>query len=294
MDSIERTYREICEADKVLIGASNGLSISEGIHIFADNADFREYFSYYRNQLGIPNIINGCFFPYRTAEERWGFYSSMYHYFTVVRPVSQVMQNLMSLIRKKDYFVVTSNIDAHFIHAGFDRDRLFEIEGNCCDMQCGKGCHETVYPAEELLIKMFAQKENGKVSKDLVPNCPQCGGPMVLHIETDRNFVKDHRWNDSASAYRDFCQVPSDKKIVLLELGVGMRNRLIKQPFMDFTYKHPNATYVTFNKGDIYIPSEIAGQSVAMDGNIAKFLNVLAGKNNDRNKEDGNNAKTNS
>ena len=37
-------YREICtrikEADAILIGASNGLSITEGLHLFADNTAF--------------------------------------------------------------------------------------------------------------------------------------------------------------------------------------------------------------------------------------------------------------
>ena len=32
------------EADAILIGASNGLSITEGLHLFADNAAFDELF----------------------------------------------------------------------------------------------------------------------------------------------------------------------------------------------------------------------------------------------------------
>lgn len=278
MDNIERIYKEISSADKILIGASNGLSIAEGIHIFADNDDFKENFSYYRNQLGIPNIINGCFFPYETDEERWGFYSAIYHYFNAVKPAGVIMNDLLNLVSNKKYFVVTSNIDAHFIKAGFDTERIFEIEGNCCEMQCSKSCHNTIYSAEELLVSMFEQLENGKTNRDLIPKCRNCGGKMKLHIETDSNFVKDKKWRNQASAYHEFCTVSADEKIVLLELGVGPRNQLIKQPFMNFTYSHSNVTYITFNRGEVYIPHEITEQSIAVDANISDILQVLARK----------------
>ena len=35
---------KIREADAILIGASNGLSITEGLHLFADNAAFEDLF----------------------------------------------------------------------------------------------------------------------------------------------------------------------------------------------------------------------------------------------------------
>lgn len=281
MNDTERVFKEIEEADAILIGASNGLSISEGIHIFADNSDFRTNFAEFRNDMGIQSIINGCFFPYRKEEERWAFYSRMYSYFNIGKDTSNIMQNLASLVKDKNYFVVTSNIDAHFQKAGFDRKRIFEIEVNCSNMQCSNCCHDNVYPAEELLIKMSEQQHQGKVPTELLPECPKCGGNMRLHIETDQNFVKDKNWRTSAETYQNFCNIPADKKIVLLELGVGMRNQLIKRPFMDFTYKNPNATYITFNKGEIYIPSQISHRSIAMDGNIADHLYVLSNMTSD-------------
>ena len=275
MNDIERVYREIREADTVLIGASNGLSIAEGINIFADNNDFKESFAEFRNRLGIPNIISGCFFPFQKEEERWAFYSRMYSYFNTGRQASKVMLDLFTLVKDKNYFVVTSNIDAHFSKAGFDQKRIFEIEGNCCNMQCVSGCQDIVYPAEELLMKMSDEQHNGQVAMELLPICSNCGKGMRLHIEIDQNFVKDQNWRTNAEFYRNFCNISEKSKIVLLELGVGIRNQLIKGPFMDFTYNHPNATYITFNKGEIYIPPQIAHQSIAMDGNIADFLHSI-------------------
>ena len=86
--------------DAILITASNGLSIAEGYHIFADNGDHEEYMQTVHQYL---------------IDDYHG---------------SEVMKNLLSIVRNKPYFIVTSNGDAHFQMNGFDRDRIFEVEGN--------------------------------------------------------------------------------------------------------------------------------------------------------------------
>lgn len=61
------------QADAVLVGASNGLSIADGYNIFADNAWFRRNFGDLRNRYGIRSVLQGAFYPYQTLEEKWGF-----------------------------------------------------------------------------------------------------------------------------------------------------------------------------------------------------------------------------
>ena len=43
MTRYEEIAKRICDADAVLIGASNGLSISEGLHISRKDMDFIIY-----------------------------------------------------------------------------------------------------------------------------------------------------------------------------------------------------------------------------------------------------------
>ena len=40
---------------------------------------------------------------------------------------------------------------------------------------------------------------------------------------------------------------------MVLELGIGWHNQLIKAPMMRLVASEPNATYVTINLGEIYI-----------------------------------------
>lgn len=273
---IEQVLSKIEQADFLLIGASNGLSISEGYHIFAENSDFIKHFGDFRDKYGFHSIIQGCFYPFPFQEEKWAFFSRMYEYFLYNKEASPVMKNIYELVKDKNYFVVTSNIDDHFTLAGFPKERLFEIEGNCRYLQCSHGCHDKIYLGDEILIKMAQSQENGKVPQNLIPKCPECGGRMQVHIELDGNFLRDHSWQTSYDAYQDFIEKAHGKKIVFLELGVGARNQMIKAPFMKLTNLEENATYITFNKGsELYIPEAIADKSIGIDGDIAEVLQQL-------------------
>lgn len=276
---MEEKYRKVLEkikeADSIVIGASNGLSISEGYHIFAEDSAFLKHFGDFREKYGFRSIIQGCFYQYSSQEEKWAFFSRMYEYFLGNKEASPVMKNLYELVKDKNYFVVTSNIDNHFELAGFPGERLFEIEGNCRNLQCSHGCHDKVYPGDETLSKMAQSQESGKVYQNIIPKCPKCGGNMQVHVEVDANFVRDQSWQTKYQAYQDFINKAHSKKLVLLELGVGARNQMIKAPLMRLTNIEENATYITFNKGEVYIPDVIVAKSIGIDGNIAEVLEQL-------------------
>ena len=277
VDKYNKVFKKIQEADGILIGASNGLSISEGIHIFANDSSFQDDFGDFHEKYGFQSIIQGCFHPFPTEEEKWAFFSRVYEYFLYEIEASPVMKNLYELVKDKDYFVVTSNIDDHFRQAGFPKERLFEIEGNARNLQCSHGCHNQIYPGDDVLSEMARKQENGKVPLNLIPKCSECGGPMQVHIEVDRSFLKGESWQTSFQTYKDFIQKAHGKKLVLLELGVGARNQLIKAPFMELTNLEDNATYITLNMGrELYIPESIAAKSIGIDGNIGEVLQQLA------------------
>lgn len=273
---IEKVLSKIEQADFLLIGASNGLSISEGYNIFAENAAFLKNFGDFREKHSFHSIIQGCFYPFPSQEEKWAFFSRMFEYFLYNKEASSVMKNLYELVKDKNYFVVTSNIDNHFSLAGFQKERLFEIEGNCRHLQCANGCHDKIYPGDEILSKMAQSQKNGKVSSTLIPKCPECGYKMQVHIELDGNFLRDQSWQTSYQDYQHFIQKAHGKKVVFLELGVGARNQMIKAPFMKLTNIEENATYITLNKGaELYIPESIAEKSIGIDGDIAEVLHQL-------------------
>lgn len=267
---------KIGEAHAVVIGASNGLSISEGINIFAADEAFMRHFGDLCREHGFRSIIHGCFHPFRSTAQYWAFHSRMYAYFLDDGRPSQVMQDLHDLVKDKRHFVITSNIDAHFDLAGFSPERLFEIEGNCRNLQCARACHDRLYPGDELLAKMAQVQQDGTVPEHLIPTCPECGGAMRVHIEVDSLFLKGVQWEAGQQAFVDFMLEARGKKIVFLELGVGSRNRLIRAPFVRIVQQEAQASYVCFNRGaELVIPAEIAMKSIGIDGDIAGALRQL-------------------
>lgn len=219
---IKKAKELITDADALLIGASNGLSISEGYNIFADNDMFKRDFGEFRNRFGIRSVLDGLFFRYPTQNDRHAFlFKLVKDWVTDYRP-SDVMQNLLAIVGDKDYFIVTTNGDTHLEKSGFSPDKVFELEGT-----------------------------------------------FVQLLERQPIADKSAELNSFISKYRG-------KKLVVLELGIGSRNRMIKEPLMQIVAQNPSMSYITLNlPHEIYIPSRIADRSVALTGDIADTIKLL-------------------
>lgn len=275
-NSYDTIKKIIQESDAILIGASNGLSISEGYNIFANDAWFQENFGDFQNKYGLRNVLDGCFTQFPTEEEKWGFWSRLVWRKSYQYQPTHMMQDLYALVSEKDYFVLTSNGEDHFVPSGFEPQRVFELEGQLTNMCCVQHCHEGVYPNREAVEKMAQAEHNGLVPTELLPKCPQCGGPMKIHMADDNSFFKSQWFLEKQTTYHEFLKRNHGKRLVILELGVGWRNQLIKAPFMRLAAAEPSATYITFNKGEVYIPEEISGKSIGVDGDIGSALsNIL-------------------
>ena len=273
MNEIKAIGEKIREADAVLIGASNGLSITEGLHLFADNQAFEDLFGDLKKKYGLRCILQGMGAGWPSEEEKRGFWSQLVRHYCGNYQETQVMADLKKVIGEKDYFVVTSNGECHFELCGFVPEKIYEIEGNWLTMRCAARCHERIYPWADLAEKMAAEETGGKIPSALVPACPVCGGPMQVHMEMDQNFIPDTKGQKHLT---DFLEQYQGKKLVILELGVGWRNQLIKAPLMRLTAREPQAFYVTVNLGEIFIPDEIKEKSYGLDGDLARMLHELA------------------
>lgn len=271
----ERIRSAIESADGVLIGASNGLSISEGYHIFADNQWFQENFGDFRERYGIHSVLEGIFYRYPSYQEKWAFYSRLISRKCYSEEPSQMMRNLFSLVKDKDYYVVTSNGEDHFAPAGFDRDRIFEMEGRMTLSTCSSHCCEDVYENRDHVLRMAQAEKNGQVPKDLLPRCPKCGSVLTVDMADNEGFFQTEKFQRKMQSYRSFVEKYHCKKLVILELGVGWRNRMIKEPLMRLAASEPQATYVTFNKGELFIPEEIIQKSIGVDGDIGEALAAI-------------------
>lgn len=268
-------YKVLQEADALLIGASNGLSISEGYNIFADDLWFQENFGDFRRRYGIRSVLQGLFFQYPSEETKWAFFSRLISRKCYLEQSSPIMEDLYHLVGSKDYFIVTSNGEDHFVPAGFNRDKVFEIEGRLTQSRCQNGCKAAVYENRDEVLKMAGAEKGGQIPTELIPRCSCCGGPVTLNMADSNSFFQTEQFQKKMKDYQNFIKRYHGNKLVILEFGVGWRNRMIKEPFMHLAASEPESTYITFNKGEVYIPSEIAGRSIGADGDIGEALKEI-------------------
>ncbi len=273
-EQIERLKEVLETADAVVIGAGAGLSTSAGFSYSGKR--FEENFSDFEKKYGFHDMYSGGFYPYETLEEFWAFWSRniwLNRYTDAPKPV---YQDLFELVKDKDYFVLTTNVDHCFQKAGFDKKRLFYTQGDYGLFQCSEPCHKKTYDNEEVIRNMMETQEDMRIPSDLVPKCPICGKPMNTNLRCDDTFVEDEGWHQAAERYSEFLRRHRNVKTLFLELGTGMNTPgIIKFSFWRMIHEWVDATYACINLNEAYAPDEIRNKSICIGDDIGKVLEQL-------------------
>ena len=273
---IQKLKTALDEADAVVIGAGAGLSTSAGFTY--DGERFRKYFADFEAKYGFHDMYSGGFYPYATPEEHWAYWSRYILINRYTDAPKPVYESLLRLVKDKDYFVITTNVDHCFQKAGFDKKRLFYTQGDYGLFQCSEPCCRETWDNEAVIRQMVAEQKDMKIPSALVPRCPHCGKPLTMNLRADGSFVEDEGWHAAAERYANFLRTREGQKILFLELGVGYNTPvIIKYPFWQMTAKNPRATYACINRGEAFCPAEIADRAVCIDGDIGDILARIHG-----------------
>jgi O-acetyl-ADP-ribose deacetylase (regulator of RNase III)/NAD-dependent SIR2 family protein deacetylase len=221
-------------------------------------------------------MYSGGFYHYSSLEEMWAFQSRnimMNRYENAPLPV---YEHLYELVKNKDYFVLTTNVDHCFQKAGFDKRRLFYTQGDYGLFQCSGPCYQYTYDNFEVVKNMVDKQVDLKIPTELIPRCPICSRPMTMNLRSDDKFVQDDGWYKAAERYKHFVGTRENKALLLVELGVGFNTPgIIKYPFWQMTLENPKAVYVCVNHGAARAPKEIVKQSICINADIGDVLNKL-------------------
>ena len=276
---IQRAKDLIKNADAVIIGAGAGVSTAAGICYggkrFTDN--FAEFIEKYGKQYMTDMYATG-FYPFPTEEAKWGYWSKHALMNRFIPPALPMYLELFDIVKEKEYFVLTTNVDHQFWKAGFDSDRIFATQGDYGKIQCERGCHPKTYDAEELFRKMDASRKDCLIPTELVPKCPVCGGRMAMHLRCDNNFVEDESWHAAADRYADFLEECKDKKVVLLELGVGFHTPIIiRFPFEKLVRENEGYSLIRLNMDEAVVPESFGDRAIGIGKDMAKAIADLRG-----------------
>ena len=280
LSKVKRLKAELEAAEAVVIGAGAGLSASAGFTYSGER--FRQYFSDFEEKYGFHDMYMGGFYPYDTQEEYWAYWSRYIYVNRYMDAPKPVYQRLFELVRDKDYFVITTNVDHCFQKAGFDKKRLFYTQGDYGLFQCSEPCCQETFENENKIRRMLEQQKDMRIPSALLPVCPHCKKPIAMNLRSDNRFVEDEGWHRAAERYENFLCTRKDMRILFLELGVGYHTPvIIKYPFWQMTARNQNAFYGCINSGETDIPDEIKSQAVCIHGDIGEVLLQMNGETNE-------------
>ena len=290
-EQIRELKKEIQTADAVVIGAGAGLSTSAGFVYDGDRFD--QWFSDFGALYGFGDMYTGGFMVLRLSPEimwaYWARYIYINRYMDAPKPV---YQELHELVKDKDFFVITTNVDHCFQKAGFDKARLFYTQGDYGLFQSVNPDIRETFDNEDWVMRAmeaqgFVKDENGvfavpesgvqmSLPTEMIPKCPVDGSAMKMNLRSDETFVEDEGWHQASAAYSDYLRRHTDSHMLFLELGVGGNTPvIIKYPFWQMTMNNERAVYACINYGEAVCPKEIAERSICINGDIGEVLSLL-------------------
>ena len=291
-ENIARLKRELETSDAVVIGAGAGLFTAAGLTYSGER--FERYFFDFIERFGIPDMYSGGFWPFPDMETRWAWWARHIYFNRYIDAPKPVYKELLALVRDKNYFVITTNVDHQFQRAGFDKERLFYTQGDYGLFQRADGHGGKTWDNEDwVMLAMEAQgfelggdgvfrvpedrKLSMRLTRDLIPRCPEDGAAVSMNLRADDTFVEDEGWHKASARYAAFLKKHEGYHILFLEIGVGANTPvIIKYPFWAMTAENTRAVYACLNHSEAVCPRQIEKQSICIDGDSGEILQTIS------------------
>ena len=225
-EKIRRLYNSFETADFILIGAGAGLSAAAGLS-FADEKMYAQRYPYWFER-GLSSEYQMFSFRSWTKEQQWAYMASHVHRVMCEIPPLPLYQKLQELLKGKDYYIITSNVDGQFYRNGFPKDRVFEYQGSYEWLRCSKSCSEALYSFADAAKVMMAhtRREDFSVAQEYWPTCPNCGAELCFAARDTADY------SENKERYDAWLEASKQGMLCVMEMGVGFNSPgVIRVPF---------------------------------------------------------------
>ncbi len=232
-------------AEHILVFAGAGMSADSHLPTYRDTEGFWNDYPLYRelNKNYVSMMSPSGFLS--NPKFAWGFFGHQYQLYRNAIPHNGYQKLLELCRRKRDFFIVTTNVDGLFLKAGFPKEKLHEAHGSIHRLQCNNVCRRSVWPIKLLEIEINYQTMRAEGS---LPLCQHCGGVarpnIFMYGDTDDTYV----WGEAqkgAKAFREWRKRYRNSKVLLLEIGVGAEG--MKQHVQQYLKEFHNAILLRIN-----------------------------------------------
>ena len=107
-----------------------------------------------------------------------------------------------------------------------------------------------------------------EVPTELVPRCPHCGAEAFPWVRGYGNFLQGELYDEQYRKVSDWLDAHAREKILFLELGVGLRNGVIKRMLAQVANACEHATYIVFNCSQAMVPDALC-ETILVEGDMA-------------------------
>ncbi len=263
MKDVNVILQKMNDAEMILIGLGEE---------FDDNRILKENKEYASNKDIIMNSDYKWIMPVYQAHLRTQMQSKVY----------KALDNLAKVIADKNYFVLTTSTNDIIRDISWKQDRLVMPCGGGRWKQCINCCDEGLMQLEpseieylENIVNVKKLDEQWKQNKFSLGVCTKCGAPLVLN-----NIYADHYdekgYLDQWAIYTKWLQGTLNKKLLILELGVGMQfPSIIRWPFEKVAFYNAKADFYRINKNLYQLSEELSEKGHSIAENAIDWLQFL-------------------
>lgn len=181
--------------------------------------------------------------------------------------------NLTELLTGKDVFIVSTCMNLDGIKDVF-ADKLVEPCGTTSKLQCQDGCEDALfYTPQEFLSDLDTCIEQEKGWEKLKEHkCGVCGKEMVFNTLYAKRYLESGylpKWSE----YTTWLQRTMNKKLCILELGVGLKYpSVIRWPFEKAAFYNKKAYFLRVHEKLSQLTPDLKEKGIGIAVNAVEFL----------------------
>lgn len=237
-DSVAACAELLRCCDTLLIAAGAGMSVDSGLPDYRGKNGWDSLFP----SLAAQGLTYTAIASSKCLESDpslfWAWHAHAWKMFSEASPHAGY-GFLLQLAKEKTggYFVFTSNVDEHFVRAGFDQSRIVECHGSLNRVQCSKTLEHGIWKAQPQIGQVRYNHMTFRAEDASIPRCKahRCDGiarPNVLLFEdlmwnparTSLQLDAFTKWKTARMGTAASSSNAADRaqKVVILEIGVGL------------------------------------------------------------------------
>ena len=260
MEIYELLDQKLGEADLVLVGIGSGLQYDW--NLIADDPNY----SALVEQAGEGDAFDQ-FFSFLQADMLKKHAD---------KDLESCFSNLSEKLKGKNYFIVTTTIDDTIFHTGFDTNRIVTPCGGFRKLQCTDNCSKELTDTEAIDWETISSCYQAKTLPETYHKltCPHCGKELVFN-QIGTGTYCEQGYLDQWSNYTKWLMGTMHKKVVLLELGVGLEfPTIIRSPFEKMVTYNQTATlfrvHPTMNQ--LFLGEEVLPRAFGIRTDVRDFV----------------------